>query len=203
MGVPFFYLEFNMRTTKLKAVNIALQSAQIATVESLSSGDVDAEVAEIILDENTVEVQTRGWHWNTETMTLSPDQNGNIILPDNFLKVDAVDRNVNVIQRGTKLYDLDNNTFVFENKVELIAVVGLEYEELPETARRYIAYKTARIFQQRTLGEGNLNQMITMEEQTAWGQMLNEDIEAADYNHITSGYNSARTIYRRNSSIDW
>ena len=192
-----------MRTTRLKAVNIALQSAQIATVESLSSGDVDAEVAEGILDENIVEVQTRGWAWNSEVVTLMPDQNGNIVLPDNFLKVDAVDTTINVIQRGNKLYNLDENSFIFSKKIELIVVIGLEFEELPESARRYITYKTARIFQQRTLGEQVLNQYIMNEEQLAWAQMLNEDIESADYNHITSNFNTARTIFRKSAYQEW
>jgi hypothetical protein len=192
-----------MRTTRLKAVNIALQSAQIATVESLSSGDVDAEIAETILDENTVEVQTRGWNWNTEIMILAPDQNGHIILPDSFLKADATDAHHNVSQRGTKLYDLDSNSYIFTSKVELVIVVGLEYEELPESARRYIAYKTARIFQQRTLGEPSLNNMIANEEQIAWSQMLNEDIESADYNHITSSPISANSIRRVSTTTYW
>lgn len=192
-----------MRTTRLKAVNIALQSAQIATVESLSSGDVDAEVAESILDENTVEVQTRGWAWNSEVVTLMPNQDGNIILPDNFLKVDAVDTTINVIQRGTKLYNLDTNSYVFDKKIELIVVLGLDFDELPESARRYISYKTARIFQQRTLGEQVLNSYIMNEEQLAWAQMLNEDIESADYNHITSGHNSARIIFRKSTNQEW
>lgn len=191
------------RMTRLEAVNIALTSAQIAPVESLSSGDIDAEQAEIILDENTVEVQTRGWYWNTEEFTLLPDNNGNIILPDNTLKVDAVDTGLQVVQRGDKLYDLTNNTFVFEDKIKLVFVFALNFDELPQTCRRYIAKKTARIFQQRTLGEAQLNNYILQEEQTAWSQMLNEDIEAADYNMITDSIDSLRIVDRNDPFYDW
>lgn len=190
------------RTTKLKAVNIALTSSQLAPVESLSSGDIDAEQAEQILDEVSVEVQTEGWAWNTRVLETLPDVSGNIFLEDNLLYVDAVDKNLRVVQQGNKLYDLDNNTFTFESKVELIKVYAYEFEELPESCRRYISLKTARLLQSRIIGEPSLTQNIAVEERIAYNKMKADDIRSKDLNMITSGPTSFYST-NRNSNVPY
>uniref|UniRef100_UPI0040473467 hypothetical protein n=1 Tax=Shewanella sp. TaxID=50422 RepID=UPI0040473467 len=53
-------------TSKLDAVNTMLSSIGEAPVSSLSSGLIEAEIAETILDTIDREVQSMGWHFNTE-----------------------------------------------------------------------------------------------------------------------------------------
>ena len=56
-------------TTKLDAVNTMLSAIGEAPVNSLSSGLIEAEIAETILDTVNTEVQSMGWHFNTELST--------------------------------------------------------------------------------------------------------------------------------------
>lgn len=180
------------RTTRLDAINIALKSSQLAPVESLESGDLDAEMAESTLDEVLVEVLTKSWYWNRQTITFMPDANSEIILSDDYLNVEPTDRDLLVSQRGLKLYDLRNGTFKFESPVELVVTLILEFEELPQSVRRYVTYKTARLFQERTLGDSGLDQFILREEQIAWQQLTKDEIKVLNYNHIAA---SADTLY--------
>jgi hypothetical protein len=59
-------------TTKLEAVNVCLTNIGEAPVASLTGLQVDAQVASSIIDEVSREVQSNGWHWNTEVHTISP-----------------------------------------------------------------------------------------------------------------------------------
>mgnify|MGYP001400660828 CR=1 FL=1 len=53
-------------TTKLEAVNLMLSTIGEAPVNSLTSGLVDAELAETILASVSKAVQSEGWNFNTE-----------------------------------------------------------------------------------------------------------------------------------------
>jgi len=178
--------------TKLEALNIILGSAQLSPVESLDSGDIDAETAESILKETLEEVQTRGWSWNKEVIKLSPTSEGFLILPHNVLDVDPKNRNLSYIQRGLKLYNKEENTFIFNKTVEVQIVLGLDFEDLPQSVRRYVSLKASRVFQQRTLGDPNINQYIMMEEAAAYSQLVMADVRSKDANMITGGPVSSR-----------
>ena len=73
-------------TTQLDAVNTMLSAIGEAPVNSLSSGLVEAEVAESILNTVDREVQAMGWHFNTElNKSFAQDTSGNILLPPDVL----------------------------------------------------------------------------------------------------------------------
>lgn len=186
------------RTTVLDAVNDILTSSQLSPVESLNSGDIDAETAENILAEVGTETLTIGWYWNTETMELSPDNDGNINLPNSCLKIDASDSSLEVVQRGNRLYNLTDHTYVFSKPIELTMVLALDFEELPETCRRYISKKAALIFQEKTVGDPSIIQLIHRESLEAWAKMLKEDLDVCDYNHINGSF-----ILRRIGAEGW
>ena len=93
----------NGSTTILEAVNVILESIGEEPVNSIDGGGADASIANRILGEVNREVQSKGWHWNTERETkLVPDNDGNIIIPQNTLKVYSAERCVNVTMRGTR-----------------------------------------------------------------------------------------------------
>ena len=77
-------------TTKLDAVNTMLSAIGEAPVNSLSSGLVEAEIAETILNTVDREVQSMGWHFNTEyRKSFAKDTNGEIALGTDILRADA------------------------------------------------------------------------------------------------------------------
>lgn len=185
-------------TTKLEAVNVCLTNIGEAPVASLTGLQVDAQVASSIIDEVSREVQSNGWHWNTEVHTISPNISNQIILPANTLRVDTVekDRSRDVIQRGMKLYDRKDNTYTFTDSLRLHLTIALDFDEIPEAARRYITMRSSRVFQERTLGSESLSKFNRGDEQQAWALLQHEEAETGDHNMITDSYSTYTTVAR-------
>lgn len=184
--------------TKLEAVNICLSNMGQPKVTDLNATAIDAEIAADVIDEVSREVQDHGWHWNTEFHKLTPDANDNILVPANAIRIDTAksDVDVNVTVRGNKLFDLDRNSYEFDNGLELVFAVYLEFDKLPATAKRYIAIRAARIFQERMLGAQIMTQFIQRDEERAWAAMVREDMKAADRNAIRDSNATAMILAR-------
>ena len=181
-------------TTKLEAVNIMLSTIGENPVNSLTSGLVDAELAETILASVSKAVQSEGWNFNTEKkVSFSADSSGHIILPANILRADAtVEADaLDLVQRGLKMYDKKNHTYNINKAVNLDTIIELEFEILPEVARRYITLKAARIFQDRVVGSETLHKFNQEDELMAYNQLKDfeadsEDISIFDNNSVYS-----------------
>ena len=185
-------------TTKLEAVNVCLTNIGEAPVASLAGLQVDAQVASSIIDEVSREVQSNGWHWNTEIHSISPDISNLIPLPANTLRVDTTekDQSLDVVQRGMKLYNRKENTYTFTQSLRLHLTVALDFDDIPEAARRYITMRSSRVFQERTLGSESLSKFNRADEQQAWALLQHEEAETGDYNMITDSYSTYTTVAR-------
>lgn len=185
-------------TTKLEAVNIMLSSIGDSPVNSLNSGLVDAEIAETILNGINREIQGKGWHFNTEIkMKLSPSIDNEIALPQNCLRVDrtVTDKDEDVIQRGGRLYNKTTHSFILKSPVEVDMVVLLDFEDIPEAARRYITIRASRIFQDRVVGDETLHTFQQSDEMQAMVELMDEEAITADYS-IFDNYDVARVLHR-------
>ena len=172
-------------TTKLEAVNIMLSTIGESPVNSLSSGLVDAEMAETILNSVNRAVQSEGWNFNREfNMIMGPTLDGEIVVPNNTLRADATlaPDSKDLVQRGNKMYDKRNHTFKINTDVKLDLVVQLEFEELPEVARRYIAIKSSRIFQDRVVGSDTLHGFGQQDEAQAYFELKEFEADSEDFN---------------------
>ena len=176
-------------TSKLEAVNGCLTNIGESPVADLTTGLlVGAKIAEDVVDEISRDLQMDGWHFNTEVRRLSPDVSGNLHVPANTLKIDSTgyDTSRDVIQRGTKLYDKSANTFTFTSGITVEMVLGLEWDELPEVARRLIAVRAARVFQERQLGVDSVSQQNRDDERRAWVSFNHAEGQSADYNILNT-----------------
>ena len=191
------------QTTKLDAVNTMLSAIGEAPVNSLSSGLVEAEIAETILNTVDREVQSMGWHFNTEyKKTFAQDTNGEIPLGADILRADAhLDANSkNLVQRGLKMYDRKNHTFAINEAVNLDVVVQLDFEDLPEVAKRYITLKSTRVFQDRVVGSNTLHDFQERDEMTALMELREFDARSDD-NNIFDNYDVFKVIDRQGRSL--
>jgi len=192
-------------TTELDAINTMLSVIGEAPVNSLE-GDLpaDAEMAKHILGEVSREVQAKGWYFNTEyNYPLSPNENGEIVLPNNAVHVDiSLDLNggLEAVPRGQRLYNLIDHSFIFTGKVYVDIVFLLPFEQLPQAARHYITIRAARKFHDRVVGSGTLHDFAVKDELDALTRLQHEDSRLADRSifgrNILSGWNVARTIGR-------
>ena len=193
-------------TTKLEAVNICLSNIGEAPVSSITSGLlVDAQIASDVVDESSRAVQSVGWNFNTEVFLLTPDNDGFINIPSSALRVDTVKENIgeNLVVRGSRLYNKEDNTFLFTSAKRLEIVLFLEFEDLPEVARRFITLHAMRVFQERQLGVDALSAQNRDDERRAWAALLDDEAQSSDYNMLTGSsgvYNVvSRSVFRGGS----
>ena len=186
-------------TTQLDAVNIMLSAIGEAPVSSLSSGLIEAEIAETILNTVDKEVQSMGWHFNTELNKSFPkDTNGEIILSTDILRADStLKANApNLVQRGLKMYDRTNHTFNVGTDASLDVVVQLVFSDVPEVAKRYIVLRATRIFQDRVVGSDTLHSFQQEDENRAFIELRDFD-KAADDHNIFDNYDTFSIIDRQ------
>lgn len=183
-------------TTRLDAVNVILSSSGENPVPALSTSTADTANAEAILDEVSREVQSLGWSFNTERkVLLAPTVAGLIELPPSVLHVDLDPDNpsdVEPVQRGSQLYDAKNHTNVFTRPILAEVIYFLEFEQLPEQARRYIAVRAARTFFDRFIGAESQRRFSREDEERALAALTKLNLRAAD-----------RNIFRSNPSFAW
>lgn len=185
-------------TTKLEAINTMLSAIGEAPVTKLNSGLVEADIAETILESVNREVQGQGYHFNRELdVTFNPDSNNNIVLPSNILRADTTAKtsNLDLIQRGLKMYNRKTNTFVVTETVYLDLVVLLDFEDCPEVAKRYITIRAARIFLDRVVGSATLHGFTEKDEGIALLEIRDMEAEGQDFS-IFNNYDTFSIIDR-------
>ena len=180
-------------TTELEAVNVMLSTIGESPVNTLEDDNVvDAAIARTILGSINREVQSIGWNFNTEIgFPILKDSLGKFPLPANTARVDTVNTvesssatDYDLVLRGKYLYDRKNHTYSPDTtKVTVDLVVLLDFEDLPETARRYITIKSGRIFQERHLG-ALVTDTSQRDEAMALAALQNDEVWAGDYNMI-------------------
>lgn len=185
--------------TKLDAVNISLSAMGEPKISTLDGAAVDAQIASDLIDETSRSVQSRGWHWNRERLTLQPDVFGIIKIPANTSRIDTIESNVDtdVVIRGDRLYNRREASFIFETPLILEVYVFLEFEELPYSAKQYITMRASRLFQQRVLGSPVLSEYSQDEERQAYLTLVQDEHEVADYNMLTDSWQTVSILNRR------
>jgi hypothetical protein len=140
-------------------------------------------------------VQSEGWLFNTEkNFPLTRDVSGFIAIPANALSVD-IQRNrfgaTDPVTRGSRVYDRANHTYVFSTDIEATIVFGLDFTEMPQTARHYVTYRAARKFENTSYGSNELNQFNSRDEMIARARFVDEQTDDEDHNFLADspGFN--------------
>lgn len=164
--------------TELEAVNAILAligEAPLNTLADVTSLDAISAVSE--LRKAMRETLQDPFWFNTETVTLSPTIDGELIVPSSYLSVQATDLMLHYTQRGHRLYNLETNSYTGNSSgLEVFAIVSLSWDELPTQARWYIQARAARTFSQSQIGEKSLYQAAALEERAALADLHNENI---------------------------
>lgn len=171
-------------TTELEAVNALLSAVGDSRVNTISGslpGNLQAAVD--LLRETSRQVQLFGWHFNSEDdYTLSRNLSGEIVLPTNLLDVDLTTESgsVNIVQRGQRLYDKKNHTYIFTQNLSCSVIWFLPWTQLPESARNYIKIRAARIYQQQQAGSAEHHRYNQQDELNAWTTLLSSETQNQD-----------------------
>ena len=188
-------------TTKLEAINVMLTAIGESPVNTItSSTTTDVSIAIQILDNVSREVQSVGWHFNTDTnYLLAKNSSNQIVLPSNCLRVDNSnkDADLDLVERGRKLWDRENHTYTITKDIRVNITWFLEFTELPETARRYITIRATRIFQDRMLASETLHAFHQVDELSALSALKEHEGDTRDHS-IFDNYSTYRVIDRDN-----
>lgn len=194
------------RTTKLQAVNTMLATIGSAPVNQLiapgSPNSADVAIATNTLDEVSLNVQSRGWHFNTEeNIPLTPDPGTKeIYISENVVFVDIERDNdlgskYDITVRNNKLYNKKTDSFQFTEVVKVKMVRALDWDDLPQAARHYITIRASRIFQDRVVGSDKHHAFTQQDEFQALGVLKKFDGDSADHS-IFDNYDVYRVIDR-------
>ena len=175
------------RTTELEAVNTILSTIGEAPLSTLTGSlPVDGTTAKNILNEISREVQSAGWHFNTQyKVDLTRDANDKIPVGTDVVRVQLNDKydksSYDVVQRGTSLFNLAKNSETFDQDfTENTLIYLLDFEKLPEQARRYITIRSARVFHDRTLGANTLHKFSSEDEARSLSVMKQAEMATGD-----------------------
>tara|TARA_B110000483_G_scaffold89688_1_gene110756 strand:- start:6761 stop:7342 length:582 start_codon:yes stop_codon:yes gene_type:complete len=168
-------------TSQLESVNVMLSHIGESPINSLEGSlPVSAITALATLKEVSKEVQSEGWHFNYENnVTLTPSS-GSINIPSDAIQIDANDTAVDVVQRGEVLFDRNSNTSTFTESIKVNLIRLLNWDSLPEEARRYITLRASRIFQGRVVGSRELEALIARDEYQARSRLEESDYGSSD-----------------------
>lgn len=172
-------------TTLLQATNILLGTVGTSQVASLSAENINTDVEESLtrLGEALREVQEEGFSWNQELeYTIVPNASGEIVLPSNAIKATQLYSDGTSTKRlqwrGRRLYDSRNHTFKISETVKVDMFVILDFEIIPEAARRYVTARAARRFSSNKMASTTLYKITKADEDEARLRMEQMSAEA-------------------------
>ena len=194
------------RMSELDAVNMMLMTIGEYKVNDLTNlaGRSDAAIAKDILNNTSRAVQSKGWTFNMDFDVVKvPNGNNQIPLGNSILRIDTTNKVISgdsdIVERANKLYDREKNTHTFTENVTVNEVILLNFDELPEAARRFIAVRSARIFHDRVVGSGELHRFFQEDEAQAWSELLEYEGNVGDYT-IFDSYDVYRVVERDKGS---
>ena len=181
------------RTTELEATNRVLQMIGEAPVNSLSSTFGLAKQANDMLKAVSRTVQSEGWSFNTDfEATLARNSSNEILINPSVSRV-VVDQQLypdyDITQRGNKLYDRKNQTFLFTQDLKGDITYMFDWDDLPEHAHQYIIIRAGRQLQDAILGSADLTKINLTAEQEARAQFLEEVTTKSEHNMIRGNPN--------------
>ena len=186
------------RTSFLEAVNRVLQMLGEAPVNSLQGKFGLAKQAEDSLNDVSRTLQTEGWSFNTDLeKTLERNSSNEIELSSNVSRV-VVDNleypDIDVVQRGDKLYDRRNNRYTFDEDLIVDMTTILEWDLLPEHARQYITIKAGRQLQEAIIGSSDLTKLNLTQELEARSAFLEEETSKTEHSMLRGNLNRTSPI---------
>ena len=203
--------------TELSAVNAILGAIGQAPVTNLGNV-VDATGSEIpgvsaydnpeiafiynLLRDATVDVQSEGWHFNTEKhVPFTPDANKQIIIGDDIIRIDITDpwakKTTNVVRRGGFLYNkMTHKDNDWEGDINLDVVRLYPFEDLPIPFRRFITYRASRLAATQLVANPQLVQLLGAQEQQARASLMEYECNQGNHSMFNFPENSTYQTYQ-------
>tara|TARA_R100001463_G_scaffold54660_3_gene105773 strand:+ start:2752 stop:3414 length:663 start_codon:yes stop_codon:yes gene_type:complete len=203
--------------TELSAVNSilgAIGQSPVTTLGTVTS-DVTNSATEIantyanpeialvynLLTECNKDIQNEGWHFNTEEhVKVTPDANKNILPPTDALRYDLheglQDKQMDVVTRDGKLYDLVEHTNEFDKDLFIDVVTLYKFTDLPSVFQRYIIKSAAVRAATQLVNNPQLVQQLQIEEAKARASCMEYECNMSDASFYGLPHESAYKSYQ-------
>lgn len=158
-----------MYLNELDAINEMFATIGEAPLNTLDDDHDMVAAARRILRVASHREQSKSWWFNQERVTLQPDEQGNVRVPNDTLRIDPEDPTVRVAQRGGRLYDLNRGSFTFANGFRCILIRYVAFEDLPAPAQTVVSYAAQLDFQKAYDADVQKFQQLNVE----YGRALN------------------------------
>ena len=183
--------------TELSAVNSILGAIGQSPITDLEVGKANPEVGYVynLLRDSNIDVQTEGWHFNTEKgKTYYKDASDKIKIGNDIIRIDVTDpwthRNYDVVKRNGYLYDkfdhTDDWSELSDSGINLDVTFLFSFENLPTPFKRYIIYRASRMAAVQLVSNGDLAKLLTVQEQQARAACM--EYECNQGNHSMFGF---------------
>ncbi|QXP44064.1 hypothetical protein [Stappia phage SI01] len=170
--------------SRAQIINHMLRAIGESGVSNDQSLHPSVQTCNHVLDSANEEMQQRGWWFNRETsLTLVPDNRGEVIVPPNALSVhlSAVEsmkptEKTRYVIRGGLVYDNVEHTSALYKNVVIDCVLLLPIDDLPSTAQTYIQHLAAETVFLDEDGDVQKHQKLQHRTQLAWQALQAEQL---------------------------
>lgn len=186
--------------TILEAVNNILSAATLSPVSTVEeSVNSDSNKAYTLLLEKAETIQAQGFNCNTQhNVEMIPDAvTSEINLSGEILNIEAsASESLRILKRGSRLFNVSENSYVFDRNIYCNATYHLEWTILPLHIQNYIVAHAARLFVRDTLGTGGILKDLEKDESIAYMEMQKVELRIGNHNILTGSVGGQRSTNR-------
>lgn len=125
----------------LTAVNEILPKLGERPVTSIEAKSPTLAVILPQIDAEIHLVLAPGWWFNTcYNVDLFPDSEGNLPVPEDTISFVPNRGYKDIVARGGRFYDTGTRSYIFTEKVQGTLIQWVNFDDLPETAQRFVLY---------------------------------------------------------------
>lgn len=187
----------------LTAINSVLASTGMFSLSAADNKHPAYTEAETKINEVLTTTLLLGYWFNTVYVTLTPNAQGEVLLPSNTLQVDPVSRKYKYVQRGARMYNLDTLDYNIPKAVKYKLVQKLTYDELPQVVKDYVRIKAKYQYYMDKEGMEPKLSNYRADANAAWTAMYQENLKAADNNYFDSPTKMGRYLRRGSSGASY
>lgn len=181
--------------TTLDVVNDCLATLGETPLSTLNEPHEFKAAAQRLLSRVSNELQSTGWWFNTEALTVTPAPvTGHMVLPGDALKWESGVRASDTlsrqaakpwfVQRGLRLYDTRNRSYTSSEEVTGDIVRAIPFDELPPVMNEYVAAATVLRFQSNFDGDSKRREELAQRYSLARSEARSENIRQLRVNLI-------------------
>lgn len=199
-----------MFITKLDVVNACLATMGETPLNTLlDDHSYKAAALSTLAQVNNIE-QKRGWWFNSEYITLTPDAiSSYIYIPNDAIAIKTIDRwyTLPFAQRGKRLYNVSKNVYEWDTPLCVDLVRLLPFDDLPFHAADVVQYGTVMRFQREFDGDNTRYSQLAQDYARARAELSAENTRNRRPNLLATQSNLTKMAliggYGSPSRIPW